>query len=206
MPKPEPSALSLLFPDAITVLMEACRLAADARTSFDARIRHLQRLGVSDRGGEAVVRMRYGISELAALATAVRLMDAFMAPALAARYVTERWPTLAPFALAGAGEALPQSYVMRRSIPATTFAVFRANGLAMLGKRRQHDERGEEPLGSVRICDEACATAIIEAVEGAGLVLDSRTYMPVIVRGWSKTLFATEAEITAELDRLKYSG
>ena len=185
--------------------MEACGIAVDARSAFDARIRHLQKLGVPARGEGGAGRFRYGIPELAAIATTVRLMDAFMTPALAVRYVTERWSDLAPAALAGARDAMPESYVRRRSIPIATFVVFRANALAMLGKRRQHDERGEEPLGSIRICDEARATAIADAVDGAGLVLDSRTYMPVIVRRWAELLSATEAELGGELDQLRFA-
>lgn len=205
MSNPEPPLLSLRFTDAVTVLMEACGIADGARSPFDARIRHLQRLGVPVRGDESSNRLRYGIPELAALATAVRLMDAFMAPALAARYVTERWNVLAPFALAGAGEALPSGYVARRSVPSATFAAFRASALAMLGKRQLHDERGEEPLGAIRICDEARPAAITDAVEGAGIILDSRVYMPVILRRWAEFLSATEAELGSELDRLKFA-
>lgn len=205
MSNQQPLSPSLSFADAITVLMEACSITPEARSAFDARVRHLQRLGVPERGEDGAGRLRYGIAELAALATAVRLMDAFMAPALAARYVTERWASLAPFVLAGAREALPESYVARRPIPPKTFAVFRANALAMLGKRRQHDERGDEPLGSIRICDEAQATAITDAVDGAGLVLDSRTFMPAIVRRWAELLSATEAELSSELDQLRFA-
>jgi hypothetical protein len=205
VPNPLSSALSLSFADALTVLMDACGLSSDARNAFDARVRHLQRLGVPSRQDDATGRLHYGIPELAAFATAVRLMDAFMAPALAARYVTERWSALAPFALAGAAGVLPDSYTTRRSIPTAAFAVFRANALSMLGKRRQHDERGDEPLGGVLICDEARAAAITEAVDGAGLVLDSRTYMPGIVRGWAERLSATEVELANEMDRLLFT-
>ena len=205
MPNQPSPLLSLSFADAITVLLDACGLSQNARAAFDARIRHLQRLGVPSRTDDMAGRLHYGIPELAALATAVRLMDAFMAPALAARYVTERWQLLAPFALAGVGEALPASYIARRAIPPATFAVFQANALAMLGKRRQHDERGEEPLGSLRVCDEVRAAAITEALNGAGLVLDSRTYMPAIIRGWVGHLAATEVELGTELDRLRFA-
>jgi hypothetical protein len=201
MPNLPLSDLSLPFGDTITLLMEACGLEEGARAAFDARIRHLQRLGVPDRGGDPQGRLRYGIPELAALATAIRLMDTFMAPALAARYVTERWQSLAPFVLAGAVAALPQSYIARRSISNTTYAVFKANALSMLGKRRQHDERGREPLGEVYICDEALASA----VAGAGLVLDSRSYMPIVVHRWVERLFVTEAELVVELDRMRFT-
>ncbi|PZO81001.1 MAG: hypothetical protein DI632_00010 [Sphingomonas hengshuiensis] len=199
-------SLSLSFTDAITVLMDACGLSSEARSAFDARVRHLQRLGVPYRRDDAAARLHYGISELAAFATAVRLMDAFMAPALAARYVTEGWSALAPFLMAGAADALPQSYTVRRSIPGASIAVFRANALAMLGKRRQHDDRSDEPLGDVLICSEARTARVAEAVDGAALVLDSRTYLPAIVRGWAERLSATENELAHELDRLLFYG
>ena len=197
--------LSLSFSDALIVLMDACGLAPGARTAFDARVRQLQRLGVPARGLGEGGRLRYSIPELAALATAMKLMDAFMVPALAARYVTERWATLAPFILAGAEEALPESYLARRTIAPESFAVFGSNALATMGKRHRHDERYVEPLGSVRVVDEKRAAIITAALGGAGLVLDSRSYMPTIVREWVERLSATDAELGMELDRLKFA-
>jgi hypothetical protein len=202
---PPPLTLSLSFADSIIVLMAACGIAPDARGPFEARIRHLQRLGVPDRAGDPMRRLHYGIAELASFATTVRLIDAFMAPALAVRYVSERWSDLAPLVLAGASEALPPGYLVRRSIPLESFAVFRANALTALGKRGGEAERSDETLGRIRICDGARAETIIEALGGAGLVLDSRTYMPVIVREWSKRLSATDTEIGIELDRLRFT-
>lgn len=197
--------LSLSFGDAVTVLMEACGLAPEARTAFDARIRQLQRLGVPTRGEHASGRLRYGIAELAALATAMKLMDAFMVPALAARYVVERWPELAPCMLAGARDALPESYLTRRPIAPDSFAIFGSNALAPMGKRHRHDERYVEPLGTVRVVDEKRAGAMATALGGAGLMLDSRTYMPVIVQRWAQVLSATEVELGIELDRLRFT-
>lgn len=195
--------LSLSFGDAVMILMEACGLAPEARTAFDARIRQLQRLGVP-RGEHAPGRLRYGIAELAALATAMKLMDAFMVPALAARYVVERWAELAPCMLAGAREALPESYLARRPIASDTFAAFAANALATMGKRHRHDERYVEPLGTVRVVDEKRAGAMATALGGAGLILDTRIYMPVLVQRWAQVLSATDAELGIELDRLRF--
>ncbi|MBN2971012.1 hypothetical protein JW805_03145 [Roseomonas aeriglobus] len=205
MADPNPSALSLSYGDAITVLMDACGLPAIARTAFDARVRQLQRLGVPRRDDQALGRLRYGIAELAALATATKLMDAFMVPALAARYVVERWQELAPCMLAGARDALPASYLARRSVAAESFAFFGSNALAMMGKRHRHDERYVEPLGTVRIVDEKRAAATAAALGGAGLILDSSTYMPVIVREWKDRLSVTDIEMGVELDRLRFA-
>lgn len=204
MSDPLPQRLSLSFSDALTVLMDACGLVPNARTAFDARVRQLQRMGVPAREDGDAGRLRYGIPELAALATAMKLMDAFMVPALAARYVTERWSTLAPFVLAGAKDALPASYLARRTIAPDSFAVFGSNALATMGKRHRHDERYVEPLGSVRVVDEKRAAVTTAALGGAGLMLDSRSYMPIIVRQWAELLNATQTELSFELDRLKF--
>lgn len=201
---PPPSSLSLSFGDSIVVLMMACGIAPDARGPFEARIRHLQRLGIPDRAGDAMYRLHYGIAELAAFATTVRLIDAFMAPALAVRYVTERWSDLAPLVLAGASEVLPPAYLIRRSVGLDSFAVFRASALASLGKRGEDGEHHDEMLGRIRICDGARAETIVEALGGAGLVLDSRTYMAVIVEEWAGRLSATDAELGIELDRMRF--
>ncbi len=204
MTESSPAALSLSFGNTVTVLLDACGLAPTARAAFDARIRQLQRLGVPQRDDADAGRLRYGIAELAALATAMKLMDAFMVPALAARYVVERWMALAPCMLAGAVEALPQSYLSRRSIAADTFAVFGSNALSTMGKRHRNDERYVGVLGAVRVVDEKRAAATV-AAGGAALVLDSRTYMPIIVREWTERLSATEAELSLEMDRLRFA-
>lgn len=195
--------LSLPFPAAVTVLMEALGLAEHARTAFEARIRQLQRHGVPMRDPRDP-RLIYGIAELAAFATATKLMDAFMVPALAARYVTERFEDLSDFALAGATGSLPTDYVARRTISTNHFAVFGAHALAEMGKRHRHDARYIAPLGMVRIVDaKGIADALIEA-EGAAIILDARTYMPTIVGRWIELTGATAAETALELDRLRY--
>lgn len=205
MVDPIPSALSLSYGEALTVLMEACGLPKVARTAFDARVRQLQRLGVPRRDDQTAGRLRYGVAELAALATATKLMDAFMVPALAARYVVERWTELAPCMLAGAREALPATYLARRSVSADSFAVFGSHALATMGKRHRHDERYVEPLGTVRIVDERRSAATAAALGGAGIILDSSTYMPVIIREWRDRLSVTDVEMGVELDRLRFA-
>lgn len=197
--------LSLSFSDVVTTLMQACSLPPLARAAFDGRLRHLQRLGMLDRADGGPRNLRYGIREVAQLATAMRLIDASMPPALAARYVRERWDTFTPVVLAGAVGAVPSRYLARRSLPSTPFAVIRASALSLLGQRQQHDHRGDEPLGSVIALGEADAT-FAEAIAGAALVIDSRTYMPAVVRNWAERLLATETELMTELDRLRFGG
>lgn len=201
--KPISLRLSLPFPSAVSVLMEALGLALQARTAFEARIRQLQRHGVPIRDARDP-RLIYGIAELAAFATATKLMDAFMVPALAARYVTEKLEALGDFALAGAIEALPKGYVARRTISTDHFAVFGAHALAQMGQRHRHDARYIAPLGMVQIVSASGIADVLSQAEGAAIILDARTYMPVIVNRWTELTGATAAETGLELDRLRY--
>lgn len=183
--------------------MSACRLAPIARTAYDARLRQLQRHGLAARDDSATGRLCYGIAELAAFATATRLMDAFMVPALAARYVTEKWAEVGAAALAGARDALPIDYALRRTIVPNHFLVLGSNALAKMGERHRHDERYTAALGPVTCISEKDVVQELGAVGGGGIVIDTRTYMAVVVREWRERLNATDTEVTAELDRLR---
>lgn len=197
-------AINLSFPHAVTVLMDACGVPPPGRSAFEARLRLLQRLGVPARTPEQrMSRIDYGIAELAILATAFKLMAAFMTPALAARYVTERWHELAPFALAGARDALPVDYLARRPITIGSIAVFEGNALAGMGLKDRHDRRYRGALGCVTITD---AVGITPLAYNAGLFIDSSTFMPAIVTNAVKLAMATDAELAAELDMLRFSG
>ena len=184
--------------------MAACGIAPSARTAFDARIRQLQRLGVPQRDDANTGRIDYGVAELAGLATAVRLMAAFMVPSLAARYVTERWAVLVPALMAGAGSALPADYVARRSIGETTIFAIAAGALSDLGRQKRHDERYTGALGELVLVDRAALPETIDGFGGAGLVIDTATYMPVIVDGFAAAAMATNSELAHQLDRLRF--
>ncbi len=204
---PPVSGLALRYAQAIPVLMKACGIAPSARTAFDARIRQLQRLGLPQRDPSRTAGpFGYGIVELAALATAVRLMAAFMVPSLAARYVTEQWTILAPALLAGARAALPKEYTARRLLDGRTFIVFEASALAELGLQGRHDERYVGTLGAMVVLEEATLPASIKELGGAGLVLDTTMFMPLIVNEFAIASIATEQELAHELDRLRYGG
>lgn len=197
-------AINLSFSQAVTVLMDACGVELSGRSAFEARVRLLQRIGVPPRTPEQrMSRIDYGISELAALATAFKLMAAFMTPALAARYVTEHWHVLAPFALAGARDAFPSGYLARRPITVGSIAVFEGNALADMGQKDRHDPRYAGSLGRVTITDAAKLAAL---AYGAGLLIDSSAFMPVIVSKAAKLAMATDADLAAELDMLRFSG
>lgn len=185
--------------------MSACGIEPHARAAFEARIRQLQRLGLPRRTGAGPVgRIEYGIAELAALATAVRLMAAFMVPSLAARYVAERWEILAPVFLAGARAALPASYLARRAIGDVTMFLIDATALADLGKQGRHDERYAGLLGDVIAVAPAALEDAIRRAGGAGLILDATGYMPTIVEGFARGTIATEQELAHELDGLRF--
>ena len=197
-------AINLSFSDAVTVLMEACCVPPPVRKAFEARIRHLQRLGIPARpADERNSRITYGIVELAMLATTFRLMAAFMIPVLAVRYVNERWAELAPFTLAGARDVLPEAYLARRPMTGGTVAVIEGNALADLGQKGRLDERYAGALGEVLVVD-ADTRDIVLRVRGAGTVIDSRTYMPVIVTRTVELAMATDADLAMELDRLRF--
>ena len=209
MPVPPLSehAVALRYAQALPVLMKACGIDPLARTAFDARVRQLQRLGVLGRDeARPKGRIDYGIVELAALATAVRLMGAFMVPSLAARYATERWTTLVPALLAGARSALPKDYLARRPLGDGTMVVIEAGALAEVGRQGRHDERYVGALGMMIVVDRTTPLAALEKLGGGGLVLDTTTYMPVIVEGVARATMATETELWHELDRLRFSA
>ena len=145
-----------------------------------------------------------GIAELAAFATATRLMQAFMVPTLAARYLVERWPVWAPALLAGAAKALPPAYIARRPLTGGPVAVLEGSALADMGLKGKHDERYLGPLGGIEIVADGAANMAALA-KGAGLILDCRAYMPTLVRRFAALTLATEEELGAELDRLRFA-
>lgn len=184
--------------------MDACDVSPAGRSAFEARLRLLQRTGVPARTpAQRMTRIDYGIAELSAFAIAFKLMSAFMTPALAARYVTERWHQLAPFVLAGARDALPSDYLVRRPVTACSIAVFEGNALNDMGQKERHDTRYGGALGRVTITD---AIGLAEREYNAGLFIDSSAFMPAIVTHAVKLAMATEADLADELDRLRFAG
>ncbi|BCA59481.1 hypothetical protein HMP06_2250 [Sphingomonas sp. HMP6] len=156
-------------------------------------------------GARSAGPLQYGIVELAALATAVRLMAAFMVPSLAARYVVERWDTLTPALLAGAQAALPASYLARRPLGDETVIVIEASALADLGRQGRHDERYTGMLGELSAVGSAALQNAVRRIGGAALVVDTTGYMPGVVQGFAWETMATEDELAHELDGLRFS-
>lgn len=205
MSLPASRSITLPFADAITVLMEACRLPIPARQAFEARVRQLQRLGIAPRSPErAHAHVGYGVAELAALATAFKLMEGFMPPGLAARYLSECWGDLAPFLLAGARSILPDEYLMRRNVGHSHIAVFEGGGLNDIGQKERRGERYIGELGRLMIVSELPAD-ISWNDKGACLVLDSKSYMIGLVELTRNCSMATDLELFLELDRLAFA-
>ena len=188
------SRLTLRYAQAVTVLMAACGIDPAARTAFAARVRQLQRLGVPPHregqgGGPA-----YGLAELAA----------FMVPSLAARYVIECWPTFAPALLAGAREALPDSYLARRPLGDETVIVIAPSALGDLGRQGRHDERYAGTLGDMAVLSPASVLDTVRNI-GGGVVLDTTAFMPKLVAGFVEAAIATEQDAMRELDLLRFA-
>lgn len=201
---PSASRLTLRYAQAVTVMMSACGIDPAARTAFEARVRQLQRLGVPPRVAKQAGRPEYGLAELAAFATAIRLMAAFMVPSLAARYVTEYWPMLAPALLSGASEAVPAAYGARRPIGDETLIVIAASALDELGRQGRHDERYGGALGAVMVLSPTAGIDAIREVGGA-VVLDTTHFMPKLVAGYADAAIATEQDLAHELDLLRFA-
>ncbi|MBB3472783.1 hypothetical protein [Sphingomonas sp. BK345] len=188
----------------MTVLMAACGIDPAARSAFAARVRQLQRLGMPPHREGRADGPAYGLAELTAFATAVRLMAAFMVPSLAARYVIECWPRLAPALLAGAREALPVSYLARRPLGNETVIVIAPSALHDLGRQGRHDERYAGTLGDIAVVSPASAIDAARRM-GGGVVLDTTAFMPKLVAGFVDAAIATEQDTMLELDLLRFA-
>ena len=199
-----PRSLRLSYGQASSILRIACKIPDHASSAFDSRIRQLQRLGVSvgeDAGKHA--RIAYGLKELAALATTFNLMSAFMAPTFAARYVIECWPKIAPAIVDGVGDAAPQRWQDTRPRHDGRFVIFEGAALADLGRKAAHEGRFDSPLGSIRLFAEADIATVALSAGGAGVVLDTGSYMPSIMWQVLALPLVTENDVIDELDLIR---
>lgn len=201
-----PRTIELGFADAVTILMRACQIDGGRRQAFVARVRHLQRLGLPPR--QVTVgqpRLTFGLAELAAIATAIQLMAAFLPPTVAVRYVLERWTELTPCLLAGAVGELPTAYADRRPIEAGRFLVLAGSALCDLGDSAAHEARYAFTLGPVRSFGDGSLAQAAVAADGSGTLVDTGLYMPLILTCMRDLGNATDEDIAAELDRLRFS-
>ncbi len=206
MKRPTNCAFALSFAQAVSVLLEACRLPVQTRGALSARVRQLQRLGLETPGSLSARKPGYGLFELAELASAIQMMAAFVLPKRAARYVTEQRAELLPFYLAGARSAVPADWCNQRQLSEKRYAVLPGSGLAELGQNAARDKRYAGDLGRITLIAGGSLAELSALSGGAGVVIDSSTYMPTLVREAVELAFATEEELGAELDRIYFGA
>lgn len=187
-------------------MAQACALPGPALSALDARIRQLQKQGITARReNEKFVRLEYGLVEIAGLATGIKLLSAFMAPTVAARYVSECWPQVAPALVAGIGDAAPNAWHETRPAIGGRYLVFAGAALNEIGRKAASEGRYDWPLGSVRSFADADVAAVASAAGGAGVILDTAVYMPSVVRQISCMPMVTEDDIVEELNLIRWA-
>ncbi len=73
-----------------------------------------------------------------------------------------------------------------------------------MGQKGRHEERYVGPLGSVTVVEDL--VSVISAAAGAGLILDSTSYMATLILRFADATMATDPDIAFELDRLRFAG
>ena len=191
------------FADARDLLLEILDLDPAAKPAMRARIRQLQKLGL-DQLEARYARRDYGLTELAKLATAFRMMQAFMLPSIAVRYLTERWQDLVPALLAGIGQDFAENLGVAEPIPNTPIVLIEGITLSRFGQKGANDARYDGPLGMI-LCLPV-ENAMIEVHKPAsGLLLDSRSFMPALVSALQVKAALSGRQLAHEIDRLAAS-
>lgn len=169
------------FGAAMEMLQQALDLPPDGGSALEARVRQLAAADVpSLKRSAANARFRYGLTEIAELAIALVLIDGRMAPATAARYVTERWPFFAKAAIAGIGPSLPSGWAAQHPKRGGPFVVIEGNALSTLGKRAMR-EKTPEPLAPIACY--ATRNETMAALQGFASAswINAACFMPRIV-------------------------
>lgn len=186
--------------EALRIARLACGLAEGSELALEARVRLLHRLGVPRRRREkSNARFAYGLTEIAEIVVAIELMKAFMPPAPAARFVSERWNRWAPMAVAGIGDLLPPGFAERYPARASARCYVAGTALADLGSREVHAQRWEGPLGDV------VDAAAEDAIGASGTLIDGAEFMPVVYRLLAGQPLASPDAMLAGLRRLRQS-
>ena len=201
----QPQAIRLGYEEATTLLMEALEQPEGARSAFQARIRQLQRIGLLKKpNGKAYERFSYGLVGLAALATAFRLMAAFILPIVAVRHINERWADFVPALLSGIGEQGRSRW--DHTPPAGRFVAIEGTALARLGQKGASDTRYDGPLGAIRcIGDSDPVETIWNASAAQGVLIDTRAYMAPLVAKLGDLETVSSRQLADEIDRLRFS-
>ena len=201
MNDPVDSNPCLKYGTAVEVLRVSLGFEAIAESGIRARVRQLQKLGLFHKN-QPYMRFDYGLVELAKLAAAFRLMDAFMPPMFTVRHLSERWTDLAPAMLAGIGDDLITE--LRAVVPAGDGPLVFVEGIALsqLGQKSKRERPYGAPLGRI----ETFRANAFEEVEGrAGLVIDTRSFMPALVQILREQANLTDIRIAHEINRLASS-
>jgi hypothetical protein len=203
----QPPAIRLTYEEATTLLMEALEQPDGARSAFQARIRQLQRIGLlKDTGGKAYARFTYGLVELAILATAFRLMAAFMLPVVAVRHLDERWAEFVPALLSGMGD-YGRSRWDQDTPCAGPFVAIEGTALSRLGQKGASDTRYDGPLGAIRCIGASDHVETVwKAAAAQGVLIDTRTYIAPLVAKLAELETVSSRQLADEIDRLRFSG
>ncbi len=188
--------------------MAALEQPESARSAFQARIRQLQRIGLLKKpDGKAYERFSYGLVELAALATAFRLMAAFMLPIVAVRYVSERWADFIPALVAGLGPDHARSRWGEGQPLDASFVAIEGVALARLGQKAASDTRYDGPLGLITCHpDNDALSKVWGETTRQGIVFDTRPYMSALITNLATLETVSEEQVADEIDRLRFSA
>ena len=202
----DPPAIVLDFGEAVRILMVALKIEPTARSAFTARVRQLQRMGLLKReGARAYERFRYGVPELALLATAFRMMSAFMLPILAVRYLTERSKDIVPALVAALDEEDARNRFRGETSARVPILTIEGIALSRLGQKTASDSRYDGPLGKVVAASEnAKLASVLGETMTDSVMIDARSFMPSLVREVRMLDYVSNEQIADDVDRLRF--
>lgn len=189
----------------LRMLTSAFDVPGNGLDALTARVRLLGRLGVPVRGrAEAHQRLGYGLREVLEVAMALALMNAHMPPALAARYVRERWASFARLAVdgllqyAGASAELRARYSSSR--PHAGLFI-QGNVLEFLGLRGSGEGNEQVELSEVVLFHSFGEVAFTSFCPSA-VIVGSAAFLPFLGGIWLNKKTSPPASQPAMLDRV----
>ena len=193
----------LAFASVRDLLLETLGLDSEAKPAMRARIRQLQNLGLA-ASAMPYARHDYGLVELARLAAAFRMMQAFMLPIVAVRYLTERWEDFVPALIAGIGADLVREFDAVVPVGGKPLVLIEGIALSRFGQKSANDKRYDGPLGRIELLT-SDASMFESPPIASSLLLDTRSFMPGLVRGLQNRGAISERQIAHEIARLAIS-
>jgi hypothetical protein len=190
----------------LLMLAGAFKVPPEGGDALTARVRLLNDLGIPRTGrAGAHVRLRYGLLEVAEIATALCLMDSHVPPAAAAWKVLEAWGGFVRLAFAAIIDEVPAELRPRyRSMDRGRFGVIRSRVLSTLGGRQGPDAGGELVSGTLHLTSDL-HEPVGGGVARSGIVVDAGDYMPSLLKSFGAARMPHE-DLRAMLDRLRDSG